>query len=118
MRFQFSLRLVFTLMTLLSVGLVVYRWPWVEDHGGGSYSTYRRGWNGKKLHHGRSRWEGQDAPSQRHVIIENWHENGRLRRNSVYELPRELVQETHFFQERGEHAEAETLWPGKTHGRF
>ena len=49
---SFSLRALLILVTLIGVGLAIFRWPWVEvgdpaDPFGPDFTTYRRGWNGK-----------------------------------------------------------------------
>lgn len=60
-RFQFSLRWLLALTTVVGIGLTFYRWPWTTERiaTGDPYerpavviTTWRRGWNGKPEKHG------------------------------------------------------------------
>lgn len=80
-RLQISLRMLLALMFLVSVGLTIFRWPWVEVDQIVEYSgrelgtierriTYRRNWRAEKVKNGRS----QSFVENRLLNEENYYE--------------------------------------------
>ncbi|WP_254511779.1 hypothetical protein [Anatilimnocola floriformis] len=73
-RFQFGLRALLLLMTVVGIGLTIYRWPW-EEGGLGFSSHYHRGWNGKPVKHG---WETRGYSKKTH-LVERFFDEGEER---------------------------------------
>jgi hypothetical protein len=96
---RYSLRGMLLSMALIGVGLVVFRWPWVErevftdplGHSETRLQTYRRDWKGQPIKHGISKfanseqffadgvliWEAQYSPEGK-LRFKHHYQNGQL----------------------------------------
>lgn len=91
---QYSLRGLLLSMVLIGLGLVWFRWPWVErevftDPLGNSevrIQTYRRDWNGEPLKHGLSKFgQFEEFYVDNHLIWEaRYKDSGELKSKRHY----------------------------------
>jgi len=82
-RLQFSLRWLLLLMFGVGIALVIYRWPWEEEHDPPgperTVTRYHRGWNGKPVKHG---WEVEYGEP---FTTKRWFDEGDLRLTQNFE---------------------------------
>ena len=82
-KLQFSLRYLLLAMALLSLVLVVYRWPWTVEVGDNPLSRtttqYRRGWYGVPVK------DGPEVERLRDLTWERWFDAGDLRSERLLE---------------------------------
>jgi hypothetical protein len=86
-RFQFTLRTILLGFALISLALVIYRWPWEEttelSRKEKTVTTFRRGWNFRRIQHGPEKEYRIDQNNVAHLRSIRDFVDGEPRSNSL-----------------------------------